>query len=99
MRWVKSLRCSGGGSCNPCTMSFLMRRSRDVIRRKYNFFQSSSQRGSFSFNGQFTSQIGVGNTRSGMGDFLLGLPSISALTVLLSEVGQRQIEAGLVCAG
>ncbi len=66
----------------------------DFIRRQYNFFQSSSQRGSFSFNGQFTSQIGVGNTGSGMGDFLLGLPSSSALTVLLSEVGQRQIEAG-----
>src|SRR5216684_3134211 len=66
----------------------------DLIRRQYNFFQSSSQRGSFTFNGQFTSQIGVGNTGSGMGDFLLGFPSSSALTVLLSEVGQRQIEAG-----
>jgi hypothetical protein len=66
----------------------------DLIRRQYNFFQSSSQRGSFSFNGQFTSQIGVGNTGSGLADFLLGYPSSSALTVLLSEVGQRQIEAG-----
>ncbi|HEY1950885.1 MAG TPA: TonB-dependent receptor, partial [Bryobacteraceae bacterium] len=64
----------------------------DVIRRQYNFFQSSSQRGSFSFNGQFTSQLGVGNTGSGMADFLLGYPSSSALKVLTSEVGQRQIE-------
>lgn len=67
----------------------------NLIRRQYNFFQSSSQRGSFSFNGQFTSQIGAGNTGSGFGDFLLGFPSSSALTVLLGEVGQRQIESGL----
>jgi hypothetical protein len=66
----------------------------DLIRRQYNFFQSSSQRGSFSFNGQFTSQLGVGNTGNGFADFLLGYPSSSALTVLLSEVGQRQIEGG-----
>ena len=66
----------------------------DLIRRQYNFFQSSSQRGSFAFNGQFTSQLGAGNTGSGFGDFLLGFPSSSALTVLLGEVGQRQIEAG-----
>jgi hypothetical protein len=64
----------------------------DVIRRQYNFFQSSSQRGSFSFNGQFTSQLGVGNTGSPMADFLLGFPSSSTLKVLTSEVGQRQIE-------
>ena len=64
----------------------------DMVRRQYNFFQSSSQRGSFSFSGQFTSQLGVGGTGSGMGDFLLGYPSSSALKVLTSEVGQRQIE-------
>lgn len=56
----------------------------DAIRRQYNFFQSSSQRGSFSFNGQFTSQVGVGNTGSAMADFLLGYPSSSALKVLTS---------------
>jgi hypothetical protein len=67
----------------------------NLIRRQYNFFQSSSQRGSFTFNGQFTSQLGVGNTGSGIGDFLLGYPSASALTVLLSEVGQRQFESGM----
>jgi len=64
----------------------------EIVRRQYNFFQSSSQRGSFSFNGQFTSQLGVGNTGSPMADFLLGYPSGSALKVLTSEVGQRQIE-------
>lgn len=64
----------------------------DLIRRQYNFFQSSSQRGSFTFSGQFTSQLGVGNTGSAMADFLLGYPSASALKVLTSEVGQRQIE-------
>ena len=37
----------------------------------------------------------MGNTGSGIGDFILGYPSASALTVLLGEVGQRQWESGL----
>jgi hypothetical protein len=66
----------------------------DYIRRQFNFFQSRAQRGGFTFNGQFTSQVGVGNTGSAMGDFLLGYPSASELTVLLSPIGQRQFQGG-----
>jgi outer membrane receptor protein involved in Fe transport len=66
----------------------------DVIRRQYNFFQANNQRGNYSFDGSFTSQPGVGNTGSGFGDFLLGYPLTSTLSVLSNPVGQRQTELG-----
>jgi hypothetical protein len=64
------------------------------IRRQYNFFQADCQRGCFSFNGQFTSQLGVANTGNGYADFLLGIPNSSTLGVFGGEIGQRQWEDG-----
>jgi len=67
----------------------------NFIRRQFNFYQVLNQRGNFSFNGSFTSQLGVGGTGSGLGDFLLGLPISSLLAVIENPVGQRQIEMGV----
>lgn len=66
----------------------------DVVRRQYNFYQARFQRGSYTFDGSFTSQIGVGGTGSGLADFLLGFPLSSTLAVINNPVGQRQIEMG-----
>ena len=66
----------------------------DIIRRQYNFFQARFQRGSYTFDGSFTSQIGVGGTGSGLTDFLLGFPLSSTLAVINNPVGQRQVEMG-----
>ena len=52
----------------------------DLIRRQYNFFQSSSQRGSFSFNGQFTSQMISSNRESTSSSNEVVIPSISICT-------------------
>ena len=65
-----------------------------MIRRQYNFYQALNQRGNFSFDGSFSSQLGVGNTGSGMADFLLGFPLNSTLAVINNPVGQRQVELG-----
>jgi hypothetical protein len=70
----------------------------NVIRRQYNFYQVLNQRGNFSFDGSFTSQLGVGGTGSGLGDFLLGFPLNSTLAVINNPVGQRQIEMGVYLA-
>jgi hypothetical protein len=66
----------------------------NVIRRQFNFYQVLNQRGNFSFDGSFTSQLGVGGTGSGFGDFLLGFPLSSTLAVIENPVGQRQIQMG-----
>ena len=65
-----------------------------LIRRQYNFYQALNQRGNFTFDGSFSSQLGVGNTGSGLADFLLGLPLNSTLAVINNPVGQRQVELG-----
>lgn len=65
------------------------------IRRQFNFYQALNQRGNFAFDGSFTSQVGVGNTGSGLADFLLGFPLNSTLAVINNPVGQRQSESGL----
>ena len=67
----------------------------NVIRRQYNFYQVLGQRGNFNFDGSFTSQLGVGGSGSGLGDFLLGFPLNSTLSVINNPVGQRQIEMGI----
>ena len=67
----------------------------NVIRRQFNFFQVLNQRGNFQFDGSFTSQLGVGGTGSGLGDFFLGFPLNSTLAVINNPVGQRQTEMGL----
>jgi hypothetical protein len=66
----------------------------DLIRRQYNFFQSPGQRGTFSFPGTYTSQLGVSGTGNGFADFLLGIPATSTLAVFSNLVGQRQWESG-----
>jgi len=65
------------------------------IRRQYNFFQADCQRACFTFNGGYTSQLGVANTGNGYADFLLGIPNTSTLGVFGGEIGQRQWEDGL----
>jgi len=66
----------------------------DAIRRQYNFYQARYQRGNYTFDGSFTSQVGVGGTGSGLTDFLLGYPLSSTLAVINNPVGQRQVEMG-----
>lgn len=65
-----------------------------IIRRQYNFVQALWQRGTFSFDGSFTSQLGVGGTGSGLADFFLGIPVSSTLAVINNLTGQRQISGG-----
>ncbi len=57
------------------------------------FLGSYGVYGSFDFNGQYTQQIGVSNTGSGVADFLLGYPDNESRTIP-TPWGQRQIRWG-----
>lgn len=66
-----------------------------TIRRQYNFFQADCQRGCFTFNGNYTSQLGVANTGDAYADFLLGIPINNNYGVFGGEIGQRAFESGI----
>ena len=57
------------------------------------FLGSYGVYGNFDFNGQYTEQIGVANTGSGVADFLLGYPDSESRTIP-TPWGQRQIRWG-----
>jgi hypothetical protein len=67
----------------------------DIRRRQFNYFQPPQQRGNFSFTGVFTNNPpSPGNSGSGLGDFLLGLPATSSQEAKLNSLtGQRSTEA------
>jgi hypothetical protein len=66
----------------------------DLRRRQFNYFQPPTQRGNFTFSGVFTNNpISPGNSGSGLGDFLLGLPANSSQEAKLNSLtGQRSTE-------
>jgi hypothetical protein len=67
----------------------------DAIKRYYNYFQSPTQRGAWSFTGTYTSQLGVTGTGNGYADLLLGIPETLSSAVFSNLSGQRQWESGL----
>jgi len=67
----------------------------EILRYRQNRFYGSNNGifGAFDFNGSYTQQIGVGNTGSGVADFLLGLPDNVGKSFAVGW-GQRSIREG-----
>ena len=65
------------------------------LRHRFNAFSSSPIRGTFTFNGQFTSQIGASNTaNAALADFAIGAESAANRGVVLGEAGMRVFQLG-----
>jgi hypothetical protein len=59
------------------------------IRHRFNGFSAFPTRGNFSFNGQFTRQIGTGGAQTALADFALGAVSAANRNVLSGTFGMR----------
>jgi hypothetical protein len=83
------------------TESFTKTSGRHIIKSGFELLRYQEDRflgsygvyGSFDFNGQYTQQIGVANTGSGVADFLLGYPDNESRTIP-TPWGQRNIRWG-----
>ncbi len=73
----------------------LFKTGAEILRYRQNRYYGSNNGifGAFDFNGFYTSQIGVNNTGSGVGDFLLGYPDNVGKS-LVAPWGQRSIREG-----
>jgi outer membrane receptor protein involved in Fe transport len=59
------------------------------VRDRFNGFSAFPTRGSFTFNGQFTRQIGGNTALTALSDFALGAPSGVTRNILNGEFGMR----------
>jgi hypothetical protein len=83
------------------TENFTKTTGRHIIKAGFELLRYQEDRflgaygvfGSFDFNGQYTEQIGLNNTGSGVADFLLGYPDDESRTIP-TPWGQRQIRWG-----
>ncbi len=65
------------------------------LRHRYNGFSSFPVRGSFDFNGQFTSQIGsTSNSYAALADFAIGAEDNATRNILVGEFGMRYFQLG-----
>lgn len=64
------------------------------LRHRFNGFSSFPVRGTFDFNGQFTSQIGKQAPAASLGDFALGAEDTATRNILLGEFGMRSFQIG-----
>ncbi|MBI3696507.1 MAG: hypothetical protein HY238_16910 [Acidobacteria bacterium] len=69
-----------------------MRTGIGAVRRQRNIFILPNPSGSFSFNGNFTSDNGRAGTGHALGSFLLGYPSSTTRSYLLGPQGKRSTE-------
>jgi hypothetical protein len=67
------------------------------LRQRLNGFSSFPVRGTFDFNGQFTSQIGATNPLASLADFAIGAEDTASRNILAGEFGMRNFQiAGYV---
>jgi hypothetical protein len=59
------------------------------VRHRFNGFSAFPTRGNFSFNGQFTRQIGTAGAQTALADFALGALSAANRNVLSGTFGMR----------
>jgi hypothetical protein len=59
------------------------------IRDRFNGFSAFPTRGSYTFNGQYTRQIGSSTAATSLADFALGAPSGVTRNILEGEFGMR----------
>ena len=59
------------------------------IRQRFNGFSAFPTRGNFSFNGQFTRQIGTAGAANALADYALGVPSGINRNILVGTFGMR----------
>jgi hypothetical protein len=59
------------------------------VRHRFNGFSAFPTRGNFSFNGQFTRQIGTGSANTALADFALGAYNNLNRNILVGTFGMR----------
>ena len=64
------------------------------LRHRFNGYSSFPVRGSFDFNGQFTSQIGQSNSAAALADFAIGAEDAANRNILLGGFGMRNFQLG-----
>jgi len=64
------------------------------LRHRFNGYSSFPVRGSFDFNGQFTSQIGQQTASAALADFAIGAEDSATRNILLGEFGMRNFQIG-----
>lgn len=64
------------------------------LRNRFNGFTEQPARGTFSFNGEFTSQIGHQSTKRALADFAIGAERGAHRGVLEGEFGIRDFQLG-----
>ena len=65
------------------------------LRHRFNGFSASPVRGTFDFNGQFTSQIGKTSSTAALSDFAIGAEDAASRNILQGEFGMRYFQLGL----
>ena len=65
------------------------------LRHRFNGYSSFPVRGSFDFNGQFTSQIGQQSATAALADFAVGAEDSATRNILLGEFGMRTFQVGV----
>jgi Carboxypeptidase regulatory-like domain len=64
------------------------------LRHRFNGYSAFPVRGSFDFNGQFTSQIGQQTASAALADFAIGAEDSASRNILLGEFGMRNLQIG-----
>lgn len=64
------------------------------LRHRFNGFSAFPVRGTFDFNGQFTSQIGRTNSFAALADFAIGAEDSATRNILQGEFGMRYFQLG-----
>ena len=64
------------------------------LRHRFNGFSASPVRGTFDFNGQFTSQIGKTTSNDALADFAIGAEASASRNILENEFGMRYFQLG-----
>ena len=62
------------------------------LRHRFNGYSAFPTRGTFDFNGQFTSQIGASNAASSLADFAIGAEDSASRNILDGEFGMRYFQ-------
>lgn len=62
------------------------------LRHRLNGFSAFPVRGTFDFNGQFTSQIGATNAAAALADFAIGAEDTASRNILVGEFGMRYFQ-------
>jgi hypothetical protein len=65
------------------------------VRHRFNGFSAFPTRGTFTFNGQFTRQIGTGGAATALADYALGALADSNRNVLVGTFGMRLYNFGV----